>query len=89
MMAMAIADGLVQEGKFSKDQIMISETYPPRREYLLENGWELVETKKLVRECELAFLAVKPHDVSKVSNRSLSASELVQSRSRVSTYSVL
>mmetsp|Transcript_3700 Transcript_3700/g.16260 ORF Transcript_3700/g.16260 Transcript_3700/m.16260 type:complete len:295 (-) Transcript_3700:646-1530(-) len=66
MMAMAIADGLVQQRKFSKDQIMISETYPPRREYLLENGWELVETEKLVRECGLAFLAVKPHDVSKV-----------------------
>eukprot|EP00189_Rhodosorus_marinus_P010430 CAMPEP_0184740126 /NCGR_PEP_ID=MMETSP0315-20130426/3108_1 /TAXON_ID=101924 /ORGANISM="Rhodosorus marinus, Strain UTEX LB 2760" /LENGTH=266 /DNA_ID=CAMNT_0027209571 /DNA_START=62 /DNA_END=862 /DNA_ORIENTATION=+ len=63
MMAMAIADGLVQEGKYSKDQILISETYPPRRDYLLENGWELVESTKLVEECEFAFLAVKPHDV--------------------------
>uniref|UniRef100_A0A7S0G3J3 Pyrroline-5-carboxylate reductase n=1 Tax=Rhodosorus marinus TaxID=101924 RepID=A0A7S0G3J3_9RHOD len=60
---MAIADGLVQEGKYSKDQILISETYPPRRDYLLENGWELVESSKLVQECELAFLAVKPHHV--------------------------
>ncbi|KAJ8906625.1 hypothetical protein NDN08_003118 [Rhodosorus marinus] len=66
MMAMAIAEGLVQQGKFSKDQILISETYPPRREYLLENGWELVESRKLVEESELAFLAVKPYDVSKV-----------------------
>lgn len=67
MMAEAIAKGLLEKSVLRRDQVRISEPYPPRKEYLVKEGWTLMETNAaLVEWADVVFLAVKPNVIHTV-----------------------
>eukprot|EP00188_Purpureofilum_apyrenoidigerum_P001054 Plantae.Rhodophyta-Purpureofilum_apyrenoidigerum.ctg15380.p1 GENE.Plantae.Rhodophyta-Purpureofilum_apyrenoidigerum.ctg15380~~Plantae.Rhodophyta-Purpureofilum_apyrenoidigerum.ctg15380.p1 ORF type:complete len:271 (-),score=44.53 Plantae.Rhodophyta-Purpureofilum_apyrenoidigerum.ctg15380:416-1228(-) len=67
MMAEAIAKGLVNAKLLSQEQIVFSEPYPPRVEYLKQQGWQLAkDNRSLAESSNVLFLAVKPNVIESV-----------------------
>jgi pyrroline-5-carboxylate reductase len=62
-MGRAIAEGLLKSGEFTKEDFLISVRSKESGEKLLAEGFKVTDTKKVVTECPLILIAVKPKDL--------------------------